>query len=113
MAELATTAKPYAPDAAGLRLAVRLTPRARRAGLDGVTCGADGRPALQVRLAAPPVEGAANKALIAFLAEGLGLRKADVTIRSGETARMKILLLAGDTDRLVTRLEEWIARGGG
>jgi len=106
-------AKPYAAEASGLRLAVRLTPRARREGLDGVILGTDGRPALQIRLAAPPVEGAANRALIAFLADGLGLRKADVTIRSGETARMKILLLAGNADCLVTRLEEWIARGGG
>lgn len=105
--------KPYAAEADGVRLAVRLTPRARRQGLDGVAVAADGRPVLQIRLTAPPVEGAANKALIAFLAEGLGLRKAEVTIRSGETARTKILLLAGDAGRLILRLEAWIARGGG
>jgi uncharacterized protein (TIGR00251 family) len=106
-------AKPYAAETGGLRLAVRLTPRARREGLDGVIVGADGRPALQIRLAAPPVEGAANKALIAFLADGLGLRKADIAIRSGATARMKILSLSGDAAGLVTRLEDWIAHGGG
>lgn len=105
--------RPYTGEAGGLRLAVRLTPRARREGLDGVILGADGRPALQIRLAAPPVDGAANKALIAFLADGLGLRKADIAIRSGETARMKILLLAGDAGALIARLESWIARGGG
>lgn len=110
---MTTAAKPYAADTGGVRLAVRLTPRARRAGLDGVMLGADSRPALQIRLAAPPVEGAANKALIAFLADGLGLRKADIVIRSGETARMKILLLAGEPQALIARLDAWIARGGG
>lgn len=110
---MTAAAKPYTADPGGVRLAVRLTPRARRAGLDGIMVGADGRSALHIRLAAPPVDGAANEALIAFLADGLALRKADVAIRSGETARMKILLLSGDPGALIARLESWIARGGG
>ena len=99
---------PFTADQHGVRLAVRLTPRAGRNALGGVIRGADGRPTLQVRLAAPPVEGAANKALIAFLAEALGLRKADVTIRSGETARLKLLHLSGDSAAIMARLTDWI-----
>jgi len=92
----------------GVRLAVRLTPRASRGGIDGVTADADGRPLLAIRLNAPPVDGAANKALIAFLAEALGLRKADVTIRSGETSRVKMLHLAGDGAAIAARLRALI-----
>jgi len=99
---------PYSAVEGGVRLAVRLTPRASRNGLDGIVVGADGRPVLQLRLAAPPVEGAANKALIGFLADVLNLRKADIAIRSGETARLKILHLAGDGAAIARRLDEWL-----
>jgi len=105
-------ARPYQSVEGGVRLAVRLTPRAGRNGLDGIVTGADGRPALQIHLAAPPVEGAANKALMALLAEVLGLRKADVAIRSGETARLKLLHLAGDPATILARLEAWVNKPG-
>lgn len=101
----ATSEPPYCPEKTGVRLAVRLTPRASRNRLDGVIVGADGRPALQLRLAAPPVDGAANKALITFLAEALNLRKSDIAIRSGETSRLKILHLTGDSTTIIARIE--------
>lgn len=93
-------------------LSVRLTPRASRNGLDGVVEAGD-RMAAQIRLSAPPVEGAANKALIAFMAGELGLRKSDVDIRSGRKSRIKTLELSGDPDDLVERIEKWLdlARG--
>jgi len=97
--------KPYAAVGEGVRLAVRLTPRASREGIDGVIADAEGRPLLQIRLCAPPVDGAANKALIAFLAKALALRKADIVIRSGETGRIKILHLSGDSAVIVARLD--------
>ncbi|HVJ53511.1 MAG TPA: DUF167 domain-containing protein [Aliidongia sp.] len=105
------SAPPYAAVSDGVRLAIRLTPRAARNELDGVAAGPDGRAVLQLRLAAPPVDGAANKALIAFLADRLRVRKADITIRSGETSRLKILHLAGDARALMARLDEWIRPG--
>ena len=72
--------------------------------------GTDGRPALQLRLAAAPVDGAANKALIALLAEALALRKVDIAIRSGATSRLKILTLAGDSAAIIARLNAWTGR---
>lgn len=105
--------RPWTKAEGGVRVAVRLTPRARREGLDGIVADAEGRPLLQIRLAAPPVEGAANAALLAFLATGLGLRKAQVQLKSGSTSRMKILFLAGDPTILAARLEAWLERGGG
>ena len=100
--------KPYAAAEGGVRLALRLTPRASRNGVDGITQDAEGRPLLKLRVVAPPVEGAANEALIAFLAKALALRKADITIRSGETSRVKILHLTGDPAVLVQKLDAWL-----
>ena len=88
---------------------MRLTPRASRDGVDGIVADAEGRPLLKLRLVAPPVEGAANEALIAFLARTLAMRKADIAIRSGETGRVKILHLAGDSNAILQRLDDWLA----
>jgi uncharacterized protein (TIGR00251 family) len=104
------TAAPYAADKNGVRLTVRLTPRASRDAVDGIVQGADGRPALQIRLNAPPVDGAANQALIAFLADALRLRKADIVIRSGQSSRLKVLHLIGDGARIVAKLESWMGQ---
>jgi uncharacterized protein YggU (UPF0235/DUF167 family) len=101
--------KPYTAVAGGMRLAVRLTPRASRNGVDGIAADADDRPILKLRLVALPVEGAANVALVAFLADALRLRKGDITIRSGQTSRNKVLHLAGDSAALTARLDRLIA----
>ena len=101
--------KPYSAVEGGVRLALRLSPRASRTEVDGIVQDAEDRPLLKLRLAAPPVDGAANMALIALLAKTLSLRKADVTIRSGETSRTKVLHLAGDPAALMQRLDVWLA----
>ncbi|HJQ18482.1 MAG TPA: DUF167 domain-containing protein [Allosphingosinicella sp.] len=88
-----------------MRLAVRVTPRAKRDALAGLVTGADGRRALAVKLAAPPADGAANKALCIFLAKSLGMATSHVTIRSGQTSRHKIVMLAGDVEAITSRLE--------
>jgi uncharacterized protein (TIGR00251 family) len=50
---------------------------------------------LRVRLGAPPVEGRANKELIRFLAERLGVRQADLRIAAGVSGRRKRVVVAG------------------
>jgi uncharacterized protein (TIGR00251 family) len=69
-----------------------VTPGARCSELAGV---ADGR--LRVRLAAPPVEGRANEALVRYLADLLGVRRDDVTVVAGGRSRRKLLRLTGVT----------------
>lgn len=70
------------PSGEGTLLPVRVTPRAGRMGVDGILDGA-----LRVRLAAAPVEGAANAALIGFVADLLDLPKSAISLTSGVTAR--------------------------
>lgn len=53
----------------------------------------------KIRLAAPPVDGKANDALIAFLADAFGVRQRDVTIASGASSRRKIVRISGAVTR--------------
>ena len=76
-------------------LAVRLTPRGGRDAVDGWALDADGRAFLKVLVASPPVDGAANAALVAFLAKTLKIPRSAVRLASGETARLKRLELDG------------------
>lgn len=68
---------------------VRVTPRARRnaLALEGET--------LRAWLMAPPVDGAANAALLALLSERLGVPKRAVSLVRGETTREKVVAIAG------------------
>ena len=60
---------------------------------------------LQVKIAAPPVKGKANKELVAFLGEMLGVAKSAVSIEKGHTSRNKILAIAGlSTEEIIARL---------
>jgi len=51
--------------------------------------------ALKLAIAAPPVDGQANAAVVAFLAEALGLTKKDITIRRGQSSRRKQVAVRG------------------
>ena len=62
--------------------------------------------ALKLRLSAPPVDGRANKALIAFWAKSLKIPKSAVTIKSGRQSRMKKILLTGADEEQIRRLVE-------
>ena len=86
------------PAEGGVRLAVVVTPRASRTELAGV---AGGR--LRVRVAAPPVDGAANEELVRFLARHLGLARSAVALASGAAGRRKTVLVTGMTPDEVAR----------
>ena len=74
----------------GAAVTVRVTPRAGRTAIAGERDGV-----LLVRLAAAPVDGAANDALVALIADALGVPKRDVAIVAGARARTKHLVVAG------------------
>jgi uncharacterized protein (TIGR00251 family) len=71
-------------------LELLVQPRASRTRMVGEH---DGR--LKLQLAAPPVDGEANAALVEFLAGALHVRKADVEVRRGETGRRKTVRVTG------------------
>lgn len=85
-----------------VRFAVHVQPRASRTELAGLHGSA-----LKVRVAAPPVDDAANLALIAFLAKCLGVAQRSVRIVAGKTSRTKVLEVDGVTPEQVASL-----RGG-
>lgn len=78
------------PRAGGVRFAVHVQPRAKKPGIDG-THG----DALRVRVQAPPVEGAANEAVIEVLARALGVPARAVRIAAGQTGRQKLVDVDG------------------
>ncbi len=88
-----------------VRLDVRVTPRASKNAIDGVR---DGR--LVVKVTAPPVDAAANDAVIALLAKLLDLPRRNVTIVVGAASRGKTVELAGTTAEAIrARLSDILA----
>ena len=87
------------PTATGVRVPMRVQPRASADGIAGVRGDT-----LRVRLTAAPVDGAANEALIEFLAGTFGIARRDITIVAGSSSRSKIVELAGITEDRVRRL---------
>ncbi|MHB9096435.1 MAG: DUF167 domain-containing protein [Syntrophales bacterium] len=77
---------------AGAVFRIRVVPRASRRECAGVQDDA-----LKLRITAAPVEGRANEECIRLLAEVLGVKKAQVTIIAGHTARAKTVSVAGRT----------------
>jgi uncharacterized protein (TIGR00251 family) len=78
----------------GVTLAVRAQPGAKKTAIVGVYGEGDGAQ-LKIAVQAPPVEGRANEALIAFLAETFAIPKKSVELMSGELSRSKVFRLLG------------------
>lgn len=94
--------------AAGVTLALRAQPGAKMTAITGVY-GEGTAAQLKIAIHAPPLDGRANLALIAFLAETFSLPKNAVEILSGELSRSKVFLLRGVTmERAQTMLSNWI-----
>jgi len=74
----------------GIRLRLRVQPSASRTEIAGPHGDA-----LKVRLAAPPVDGAANEELVRFIARQLGVPRSAVNIRAGATGRSKVVEVDG------------------
>ena len=79
-----------------VRIEVHVQPRASRTELAGLHGGR-----LKIRLAAPPVDGAANAALVEFVAEKLGVAKSRVRVVAGATSRQKVVEIDGVTEQVV------------
>jgi len=80
--------------AAGVTLAVRAQPGAKKTAITGVY-GEGAEAQLKIAVHAPPVEGRANEALIVFLSELFSLSRSRVVLVSGGLSRSKVFLLRG------------------
>lgn len=87
-----------APDG-GTRLIVHVQPGAAKSEIAGLHGDA-----LKVRVAAPAVDGAANAALVAFLAKTLNLSRREVTIAQGEKSRRKTVRVELDPEEVSRRI---------
>lgn len=83
---------------------LRVIPRARRARIDGAVPDADGNPILKVTVTAAPEDGKANAAVIALLAEALGVPRGRLAIVAGGTARRKLVRLEAASPDELARL---------
>ncbi len=88
------------------RLPVRIQPRASKNEISRMENGG-----LKIRLTAPPIDGAANEALVRFLADMLSVSKSKIEVVSGLTSRDKIVRISGmsktDVERLLIPKEKW------
>ena len=78
----------------GCTLSVTVKPNAKATAITGLS-GPEDAPALAIRLAAKPVEGEANTALIAFLSKALDIPKSRLSLHRGQTGRHKQVLVSG------------------
>ena len=78
--------------AGGVRLAVQITPNAKKTEVIGVLDDA-----LKLKLQAQPIEGKANEALVKFLATALSVPKGAITITHGHTNKRKLIEIASAT----------------
>lgn len=97
---------PWRTSTTGVSIALRVTPRGGRDGVDGIEQLSDGRSVLKVRVRAIADGGEANRAVLVLLAKSLGVPKASVSLLSGATSRLKQVAIAGDPARLTEALRK-------
>ncbi len=82
-------------------ITIQVQPNARRNEVLGFEDGI-----LHVKIAAPPVKGKANKELVLFLSQLIGVSKSSINIKSGFTSRRKVITVTGlDRDQIVERIK--------
>jgi uncharacterized protein len=89
----------------GVRLAIKVTPRATKSSVEGIEVDAQGRAYLAVRVTEAPDAGKANAALIKLLARRWRLAPSALRLVRGASARRKVLHVHGPADQLIDRLE--------
>lgn len=94
----------------GIRLRLKVQPKARRNRIDAWVPDGDGGSVLKVAVNAPPENGKANAAMIALLAAAFGVAKSAVSVVSGATDRRKLVEIRGDPAVLAAALDAVLQR---
>jgi len=92
----------------GMIIRVRLSPNSSSCSVNGIMAAADGYKLLKISVNAIPEKGKANKELIEFIAKKLKLPKSAIEIISGDTERVKRLLLNGKFNELEEKIINWL-----
>ena len=105
MASSAAESSWFAERPDGVRLSLKVTPRAAREAIQGVELDARGDAWLAIRVTASPEAGKANAEVIRLLAKRLGVPGRDLSLVSGAASRRKVLHLQGAPAALVSKLK--------
>ena len=100
---------PLTPIRSGLRVAIRLLPRAKSDRLIRVSVAPDGGHVIKASVTAAAQKGQANEALLHLLARVWRLPRRDLSIAAGAGSRNKFVRVAGDTQQLLAKISEEIA----
>ena len=98
------------PVAGGIRLRLKVAPKAKRTAIGEIMADADGVPVLKVAVTAAPEDGKANAAVIALLAKEWGVAKTAISVVSGATDRRKLVEIRGQPEELAARIAGWLNR---
>jgi uncharacterized protein len=98
---------PFSPCSEGVRVRIRVAPKASRNAIQGTCREAGGGIALKVSLTAAAEGGKANAELIRMLASEWRVPQSQIAITAGQRDRRKTLRIAGDPENLLSRLARW------
>jgi uncharacterized protein YggU (UPF0235/DUF167 family) len=96
--------EPFRATATGVAIVARVTPRGGRDAIDGVEILSDGKAVLKLRVRAAPDDGEANRAVESLIAHSLEVPRKAVRIASGQTARIKHIVVDGEAALLLKKL---------
>jgi len=92
----------------GVRLTVKAKPGSSRTRAPKLVPLAGGGRAVEIAVAEAPEDGKANKAILAVLADALGVKRGDVVLKMGASGKLKIFEIQGDPSALKTRVYGWL-----
>lgn len=100
---------PVSASTDAVRVSLKVTPGARKAGIGGIEPQADGGRTLKVAVTAAPEGGKANAAVLALLSRSWRLPKSSLTVERGATDRRKVVRIAtGEPAAVAARIEAWL-----
>jgi uncharacterized protein len=100
---------PFRACSGGVRVRLKVAPKAKRTQFGGLLDEPDGAKALKVSVTAAPEGGKANDAVIALLAREWGVAKSAISVVAGATDRRKLVEIRGPSQELLARLQSWLA----
>jgi uncharacterized protein (TIGR00251 family) len=100
---------PFKASPTGVRVRLKVTPKAKRNQFGGLLDEPDGGKVLKVSVTTAPEGGKANEAVIGLLAREWGVAKSAISVVSGATDRRKLVEIRGPSQDLLVRLQGWLA----